>query len=420
MRRCNFTGALAGVAMTFLAAGASSQPVTIGFIGTDAPANYAAVIAAFEKQNPSVKVDYQQIPFRSFNAQIEARVGSKDESIDVYTADTPRVPTLASRGLLMKLDEYRKEIEAIATPTEVGAVSHKASLYAFPMWTGTQLLYYNKDILARAGVAAPSANPKDRLTWEKLLEQARTVQQKGTKYGFTFQQVDRYFQLQPLFESVGAGPGLTGADLLTPALTSSQWIKVANWYRDLFETGLAPRGVSPEQTADLFINGQVGFFYGGLPMLKRFSRAENLNFGVAPVPYFAAGKPVTSTGSWAIGISPHSKHKKAAVEFAKFVTLTKEGATLAVKDTAAVPVNSGAYQEFLEGLAAISGKVGPVGEILTYEINNTAIPRPRSVGYVVYEEVMNKAFSDIRNGADVPKTLAQAERQLKSSLSRIQ
>ena len=33
---------------------------------------------------------------------------------------------------------------------------------------------------------------------------------------------------------------------------------------------------------------------------------------------------------------------------------------------------------------------------------------------------MNKAFSDIRNGADVTKTLSQAERQLKSLFSRIQ
>ena len=420
MSLCKLNGVLVTIAMTFFASVAIGKTVTIGFVGTDAPANYAPLIAAFEKQNPSVKVEYQQIPFRNFNSQIEARVGSKDDSIDVYTADTPRVPVLASRGLLLKLDEYRKEIEAVTTLTEVEMVSHKASLYAFPMWTGSQFLYYNKDILARAGVEAPSSNPKDRITWEKLLERARAVQKNGTKYGFTYQQVDRYFQLQPLFESVGAGSGLTGADLLTPALTGEKWIKVGTWYRDLYETGLGPRGVSPEQTPDLFINGQVGFFYGGLPMLKRFSRAENLNFGVALVPYFTGGKPVTSTGSWAIGISPHSKQKSAAIEFARYLTLTKEGASLASKSTSSVPVHLAAYKEFLEELVAISPKVGPVGEILSYELKNTAVPRPRSVGYVVYEEVMNKAFSDIRNGADVNKTLSQAERQLKSLFSRIQ
>ena len=85
-----------------------------------------------------------------------------------------------------------------------------------------------------------------------------------------------------------------------------------------------------------------------------------------------------------------------------------------------MPVHLAAYKEFLEELVAISPKVGPVGEVLSYELKNTAVPRPRSVGYVVYEEVMNKAFSDIRNGADVTKTLSQAERQLKSLFSRIQ
>jgi hypothetical protein len=32
---------------------------------------------------------------------------------------------------------------------------------------------------------------------------------------------------------------------------------------------------------------------------------------------------------------------------------------------------------------------------------------------------MNRAFSDIRNGADVKATLQQAEAQLKSALSRL-
>ena len=57
MSLCKLNGVLVTIAMTFFASVASGKTVTIGFVGTDAPANYAPLIAAFEKQNPSIKVD---------------------------------------------------------------------------------------------------------------------------------------------------------------------------------------------------------------------------------------------------------------------------------------------------------------------------------------------------------------------------
>ena len=45
--------------------------------------------------------------------------------------------------------------------------------------------------------------------------------------------------------------------------------------------------------------------------------------------------------------------------------------------------------------------------------------RPRTIGYVAFETVMNKAFSDIRNGNDVADTLNSAERQLSSAFRRL-
>lgn len=420
MLRLDLKSLLAAVVISGVATGgALADQTTLNFVGTEPATTWHSLIQAFEAKHKDTHVEYQQIPFGSYNAQIEARIGSQDPSIDVYMADTPRVPTFASRKFLADLSDYQDKIKSIATPTEQTAVSYEGKFFAFPLWTGTQLLFYNRDLLKKAGVEAPDASPTDRLTWKKFLPMANKVQQSGVKYGFTFAQVDRYFQLQPLFESVGAGSGLSGPRLLTPDIVSSGWLRIGKWYQDLYASGLAPRGVAPEQTPDLFVNGQVGFLYGGLPLIYKFSRTKDLNYGVAAVPYFEDGKPVTSTGSWAIGVSPYSQKSKLALEFAEFMTLDPEGATLVMNSTSAVPVNQSVYPKYLEKLGEAMKAVGPVGDILTYEIKNTAVPRPRSVGYVVFEEVMNRAFSDIRNGADVKQTLERAQSQLKSSLARI-
>lgn len=415
---------LAVLALTLPLMGAGqavAQQTVVNFLAEAADFVYAPVIEAFEAANPDIDVRYQQVPFEDLNAAIESRVGQGDSSIDVFAVDTPRVPAFASRGYLPDEEGKRDQIvAAVPNPVDQEQVSWQGKLHAFPMWTSTQLLFYNRDLLAKAGIDEPiPASPDDRLTWEELLVLAKKAQDAGAEWGFTFQQVDRYYQLQALFESAGAGPGLTGEGLLTPDLTNEGWVKVANWYRDLYESGLAPRGVSPNQTNDLFINGQAAFFYGGPWTFGRFEEAEGLNYGVTYVPYFEGGKPVTPTGSWALSVNPHAANPEAAYKFVEFATLSAEGALKTTESNPLPPVNAEAYQKWREKIAAMTPKVGPAIDIITHELQNTAVGRPRTVGYVAFETVMNRVFSDLRNGADVQSTLQSAQDQLASQLARI-
>ena len=48
---------------------------------------------------------------------------------------------------------------------------------------------------------------------------------------------------------------------------------------------------------------------------------------------------------------------------------------------------------------------------------DTAYPRPVTVGYGVFEKVIESTFSDIRNGVDVKESLDMAVDQLNAQLS---
>jgi multiple sugar transport system substrate-binding protein len=282
-------------------------------------------------------------------------------------------------------------------------------------------MYYNKDLLDAAGIAHPSSSPDERLTYEEVVELAKQAQAAGAEYGFAFDQIDRYYQLQPLFESAGGGPGLTGEGNLAPDITSDAWIKAGEFYASLFEEGVAPRGIPVDQMPSVFTSGDIAFFISGPWRLAEFTATEGLNYGVAPVPYFEGGTPATPTDSWAVAISPHTDQPEAARLFAEYISLNPEGALLAVANAPIPPVNEEAFVPYIEQLEATYPEIGPaVREIMTYEVGNTAVSRPRSIGFVAFEEVMNRAFSDIRNGADVRETLEAASQQLESTLSRIQ
>lgn len=407
-------------ATSLLLSAAAGAQTTINFLSAQNDDVFAPVIEAFEAANPEYRVVHQSVPFNDLNTAVESRVGSGDSSIDVYAADTPRVPAFASKGYLVNLDDEAEAIEAaVPNPVEIDLVSHDGSIFAYPMWTSSQLLYFNRELLDAAGIAYPDPAPEDRLTWEQLIADAEAAQAAGATWGFMFQQVDRYYQLQPLFESAGAGSGLTGDDLLEPALTGEKWIETAQWYGDLFESGLAPRGVTPAQTDDLFERGELAYFVGGPWALNRFNQVDGLDYGVAPMPYFEGGEPVTPTGAWALGINPHAANLEGARKFAAFATLTAEGSYLTTVNFALMPTNAEGFERYQGRLAEMTEKVGPVLDIMVYEMANTAVVRPRSVGYVAFETEMNQAFGDIRNGADAAEVLEQTENRLARLLARL-
>jgi len=409
-------------AATLILAGAAQaqEKTTITFLSAEYDATFKPVIDAFEKLHPDIKVVHQSVPFNDLNAAIESRVGQGDSSIDVIEADTPRISAFASKNYLLDVSDRADAIKAAnPNPTDFEQVSYNGKVYAYPMWTSTQLLFYNRKLVKAAGIEFPSGDPSKRLTWDQLLEQAAAIQKAGAKWGVEFQQVDRYYQLQMLFESAGAGPGLKGDGLMESNIASDGWIKTAQWYSDLFSKGLSPRGVTPEQTDDQFMNGEVAFMIGGPWAFGRYDAVKDLDYGVAPVPYFKDGKPVTPTGSWALALNPHSKHLDAARAFAEFASLNAEGNYLTVSANPLPPTNAEAFKTYANKIGSETDKIGPAIDIINYELKNSAVGRPRTIGYVTFETVMNKAFSDIRNGADVAGTLKAADQQLTRQLSRL-
>jgi multiple sugar transport system substrate-binding protein len=299
----------------------------------------------------------------------------------------------------------------------MAATQYQGKQYAMPRWTSTQLLYYNKTLLQKANVPAPSSDPTKPITWEQLTTEAKKAKSSGARWGFTFEQVDRYYQLQPLPESAGGGSGLSGKGNLTPDVTNAGWNKAMTWYASTFSSGISPRGVAPEQTEPLFAGGNTAFFAGGpwnAPLLDK----AKVNYGVAPFPMFSGGKDVSSTGSWSVGISPFSKNQAAAKKFLSYMTIDPNGAWLSSSRN--IPVQNDAFTKYLSSLQTQGANGGQLAAIIRNELKKNAVARPTSVGYVDFETIMNKAFADIRNGSSPTGRLQQAAGELKRAFAKYQ
>lgn len=401
-----------------LAPAVAAPAVTINYIGTDQPSQVKPLIDAFQKKNPSIKVVYKQIPFDQYDNIVAQRIGTKTTSVDVFAVDQPNVAQYAARGYLTDLSSLKSQAIAALTPAMYSVNVYKGKLWSLSITNSTQMLFYNKDMLDKAGIAYPSMDPKKRITWEEIATNSKKiVDSKTADYGFLLEQVVNYYQIQALTESAGGGSGITGAARLTPNIQNAGWLKAMKFYQDSFTNGLQPKGVGGFDTGPMFSDGKLAYFVGGPWDIFIFS-GNKINWGVAAHPYFKGGKAVTPTGSWSLGVNAASTKKAAATEFVKFASLDAAGNLAIAKGIGSIPTNKVAVPQYLKTLDGVAGaKSKGVGALLTHEVGKTAVPRPITVGFVQFNDIMNKAFSDIRNGADISSRLAQASRSLKDAWS---
>src|SRR5271163_2665899 len=70
------------------------------------PDSVKKVIAAFEAENPDIKVELDTYPFRQLFETIEVRMKAQDANLDMISVDVPLVASYSLRGYLAPLDDY--------------------------------------------------------------------------------------------------------------------------------------------------------------------------------------------------------------------------------------------------------------------------------------------------------------------------
>jgi ABC-type glycerol-3-phosphate transport system substrate-binding protein len=398
-----------------------TSPVTITYAGAAYSASdIQPVLDAFHKAHPNITVQYQSVPFEQFNSILATRLSNSDSSLDVFDTDMPRTSAYAARGWLADVSGVFGDLSKEIDPGSIGAATSDGKLVAMPYQTSENILYFNKKLLEAAKIPFPSATPSERLTWEQITKNAEAAHAAGAKWGVLFDQIDRYYQLEPLPISAGGSAGGKGDKNLTPDVTSDAWVKAFSWYGGLFADGLSPRGVTTAETPDIFASGVVAYYVGGPWWAPKFEAQKDLDFGVAPFPAFAGGKAATPTGGWSLGLNPASQKKRAALIFMKFFGLDNGGYAQFLTALAVPPSNLKGADRFYDSTPLKDVRMAGAVDLIKYELAHTAVLRLQTVGYVEFEDVMTHAFDDIINGADVVKTLKSASDQLADAWSKYQ
>ncbi|HEY4889130.1 MAG TPA: extracellular solute-binding protein [Candidatus Dormibacteraeota bacterium] len=281
-----------------------------------------AVVAAWNKDHPSEQVTGQQIPAgKSSEEVIGAAITAGTTPCLIYNTAPGSVPGWQQQGGLVGLSNFSDGDSYINARTGSGAAQFKSpdgKFYQMPWKSNPVMIFYNKDVFQKAGI--DSTNPPLK-TYAEFLTTAQTLVAKGGVQAAiwpapTSEYFQSWFDFYPLFIAQTGGKQLVENN--QPAFDSSVGQAVANFWRQLYSSKLAPTEAAQ---GDAFATGQAAMAIVGPWAVAQYT--GKVNWGVVPVPTEAGQDPSqihTYSDEKSIGMYSSCKNQGTAWDFLKFST----------------------------------------------------------------------------------------------------
>ncbi|MFJ3305222.1 extracellular solute-binding protein [Streptomyces sp. NPDC086549] len=240
---------------------------------------------------------------------------------DVMLVDNPVVSTLVEAGILNKTSDLGLDASSIQKNI-IGAGTIGNAAYGVPIGANTLALYYNKKILAAAGV--DPASVKD---WTSLTAALKKVRAAGKK-GITFSAINTEegsFQFLPWF---------WGADGDLIELNSAKGVAALALWKQWVDEGYAPKDVLQNtQTTSWqeFATGEYAFSENGTWQLGNADKA-GFAYGIINIPGRHGGSAPVPTGGEFVTV-PVQKDSGRYEVSKKIVTCLTSDANLLPTDT---------------------------------------------------------------------------------------
>lgn len=301
----------------------------------------AAAAKCSAASNGAYNIKFQYLPSQadSQREQLVRRLGAKDDSLDLLGLDVVWTGEFANAGWAAPVPQ---DVASEATkgdfPSVLKTAQFEGKLYAVPIWSNTQLLWYRKDRVPQA--------PK---TWGEMLKMAEKI---GPAKGQIQVQANKYEGLVVLVNAMIASSGtsiLAGPDKV--ALDQAKTELALKTLGQFATSPVAPANIdtSTEDTARLGFESGSSAFMLNYPFVypSAKSNAPDVFKQIAAAKYPQVDPNLPSKpplGGINVAVSSYSKHQAKAWEAIK--CLVKPDNQLAIAKAGGLPpVSSQVYDD---------------------------------------------------------------------------
>ncbi|MBG6060133.1 multiple sugar transport system substrate-binding protein [Cryobacterium sp. MP_M5] len=416
--------ALAGCAQSAADSGHRSIKVAYQKFGTftQMDAQMKAVKAQYEAANPQVTVDLVSIQAseNDYYTKLSLMNRSAATAPDVLYEDTSLIQSDADAGYLAPLDDYASkwgDWSQFPDNAKKAGSGSDGKLYGISMGTDTRALWYNKDLLKRAGVTVPW-EPKN---WKDIVDAAEKI--KAAEPGVIPINIYSGKGLGEASVMQGLEMLLYGTDNTLFDTEANKWITGSKGFidslgmiKDVYQGGLAP---TPQEaldpnfgttlTSDLVPNGKVAIFLDGSWQSGTWLASGALSWpewttalGQAPMPTQNGQKPGTTSmsGGWTLAMGSKSQNKDDAWNFIQLALNQKNSKAYAIA-ASQIPVRDDVSKD-PEFIAS-----NPTAEFFAGLVAVTHF-RPANSNYSQVSNLIQVAMESVMTGQQSPAEAAKA------------
>ena len=283
-----------------------------------------AMTDAYLKDHPDVSVKLEFVPYEQLHDKITLAAGS-GEGYDVVLYDVIWPAEFAENKILTDVTDRidaktKSEVEDGAWTT----VTYKDKAYGMPWSVDSKYLFYNKEMLAKAGI---TTLPK---TWDDVIADAKIIKQKGIvdyPIVWSWSQAEAVICDYAILLQAYGGKFLDDAG--KPAFNKDGGLDALKFMADSIKSGVTnPHSTEylEEDVRGVFSSGKAAFalnwtyMYGMANTNPKESQVVG-KVGVIAPPGVAGKNPIgTVNGAMGLGIPESSKSKDAAWDYIKFLS----------------------------------------------------------------------------------------------------
>lgn len=362
------------------------------------------LIADFNTTYPNVDVSVELTAFEQYFTKLQTQ-GSSDSLPDVFWMNGPNLQLFASNGLLAPIKPF-VDADLIDPANYPDAMNEIYSLdgeqYGVPKDFDTIGLLYNKAILERAGVEAPT----DDWTWDDYHAAAKTVSDTLGSEGIVGS-ADTSRNQENIYPAVMSNGGTIITDDGESGYNSPEAIEAVQFWADMAADGSS---ITPAENADTngFVrlqNGKAAMMWGGNWRISgMLDSAVKDDLSVAKIPLAPTGERKTVIHGVGNVMSAKSENPEAAQAFLSYLA-SEDAALIQAASGAANPAFTGTQQDFVDSAPTYNLEVfGDAAE--DYSV---AYPVSKNTGawLKIESDLLPAAVSGDRPVAEVLEELAE-------------
>lgn len=281
------------------------------------------IISDYNGGSPKMGVQSIMLVWDDYYTKLQTAVAA-GKGPDIGISHVSKLPELVNEGSVIALNDYLDQLgvdlSGLFSQNSLDSVTFDGDVYAVPLDTHAEIMYFNKDILTDAGVELNENGQLDIGSTDEfyaVLDKIKAVIPEGSSaLSLTNSGDDPYRLWWASYYQMG-GKALVSDDGTQVTMDKEIAVKAAEFVKSLYDKGYILEGIDDHQA--FFQSGKAGLLFAGTWATGALESTENLKFGAQTFPQL-----FDNDACWADShtlIIPFSKERTedetlAAVEFA--------------------------------------------------------------------------------------------------------